>query len=68
MIKGVNEEKDHPMKGVVGALTEDNLVNFQLQDPTWGPLEPSIDDLGCFFVIISLFDSILLQYIRESSC
>ena len=46
MIKEVEEKKDHPMKGVVGALTEENLVNLQLQEPTWAPLEPSIDELG----------------------
>ena len=46
MIKEVEESKEHPMKGVVGSLTEENLVNLQLQEPTWGSLEPSIDELG----------------------
>ncbi len=38
--------KEHPLKGVVGSLTEANLVNLQLQDPTWGSLDPTIDELG----------------------
>ena len=53
MIKEVEAKKEHPMKGVVGALTEENLVNLQLQEPVWGPLEPSIDDLGCFMSLFS---------------